>query len=398
MKTRLAGELGMPTSPPGASSRIPIWRNVRFLRVLFQLAVLAVVGAILAWLWNNYQLNVARSSIPTNLDFLDNPANFTIPGNDFDQSQPVRAAFVEGFFNTLQVAVVGILLATVLGTLVGIGRLAKNFLVRKIAAAYVEVIRNLPLLVLLTFMNLAVVLQTFPRIEDAWQPLDLFVISNRGIAIPWFLGSALNIAGVLLLALVISLLVRKLRQNYSDRTGKPSRDVLYAVATFTALLIAGWLVLGYQIEVPFVDGRSTSGGLRLDPSFFALLVALVLYTSSQIAEIVRGSIMAVPKGQAEAADALALSGGQKMRLVILPQAFRIAMPALGNQYLNLIKNSSLGASISYFELTQVAQITVGNGSPAVPAFTLTLLVYLAISLVTSLVVNLFNRRLALVER
>jgi general L-amino acid transport system permease protein len=128
------------------------------------------------------------------------------------------------------------------------------------------------------------------------------------------------------------------------------------------------------------------------------LVTLVIYTSSHIAEIVRGSIMAVPRGQGEAADALALKPGVKMRLVILPQAFRIAMPAVGNQYLNLIKNSSLGATISYFELTQIAQITVGNGSPAVPAFTLTLLVYLAISLITSVVVNFFNRRLALVER
>ncbi|MEY2900590.1 MAG: hypothetical protein RL247_756, partial [Actinomycetota bacterium] len=138
--------------------------------------------------------------------------------------------------------------------------------------------------------------------------------------------------------------------------------------------------------------------LRLDPSFFALLVTLVIYTSSHIAEIVRGSILAVPKGQGEAADALALKPSTKMRLVILPQAFRVALPAIGNQSLNLIKNSSLGAAISYFELTQVAQITVGNGSPAVPAFTLTLLVYLSISLVTSLIINIFNRRLALVER
>jgi general L-amino acid transport system permease protein len=163
-------------------------------------------------------------------------------------------------------------------------------------------------------------------------------------------------------------------------------------------MVAGWIVLGYDWVLPFVDDRATSGGLRLDPSFFALLVTLVVYTSSHVAEIVRGSIQAVVKGQSEAADALALSGGQKMRLVILPQAFRIAMPALGNQFLNLIKNSSLGATISYFELTQIAQITVGNGSPAVPAFTLTLLVYLMISLVTSVIVNIVNRRLALVER
>ena len=383
---------------PSAPYKIPIWRNVTFLRVVFQVSVVFVVLLILNWLWGNYQINVARSSIPTDLRFLDNPANFTIPGSDFDQSQPVRSAFVEGFFNTLRVAFIGILLATLLGTLVGVARLSKNYLVNKLAAAFVEVIRNLPLLLLLTFMNLAVVLQTFPRIEDAWKPLDLMVISNRGIAIPWFVGSGTNLAAVIFLAAVISYLVKKLRQKYSDRTGKPARDILYSVVTFFALLAVAWLLLGFQFELPFVDDRATSGGLRLDPSFFALLVALVLYTSSQIAEIVRGSILAVHKGQGEAADALALSTSQKMRIVILPQAFRIAMPALGNQYLNLIKNSSLGASISYFELTQVAQITVGNGSPAVPAFTLTLLVYLSISFFTSLVVNYFNRKLELVER
>ena len=376
----------------------PFWRNVKFLRIVFQLLVLLVVGFLLYWLWGNYQTNVARSSIPTDLRFLENPANFTIPGSDFDQSQPVRSAFVEGFYNTLRVAFVGILLATLLGTIVGIGRLSKNFMVRKLAEAFVEIIRNLPLLVLLTFMNLAVVLQTFPRIEEAWTPLDVMVISNRGIAIPWFIGSATNLAAVIALALVIAYLVKRVRMNYSDRTGKPAKDIVFALLTFFTIVVGAWILLGFSFELPYVDDRATAGGLRLDPSFFALLVALVLYTSSQVAEIVRGSILAVNKGQGEAADALALSSSQKMRIVILPQAFRIAMPALGNQYLNLIKNSSLGASISYFELTQVAQITVGNGSPAVPAFTLTLLVYLSISLVTSLIVNYFNRRLELVER
>lgn len=388
----------MTSSLPSAPAKVPLWRNIRVLRWVFQIFILGIVIAIFSWLWNNYQINVAKSSISTDFGFLDNPASFTIPGNDFDQSQPVRLAFIEGFLNTIRVAFVGILLATLLGTVVGIGRLAKNYLVRKIAAAFVEVIRNLPLLLLLTFMNLGVVLQTFPRIEEAWTPLDVVVVSNRGIALPWFVGSGLNLAGVALLAFVLALLVRRVRKRYSDKTGKPARDLVFAFATFVVTLVVAWLLLGYGIELPQVDDRATTGGLRLDPSFVALLVALVLYTASQIAEIVRGSILAVPKGQGEAADALALSGVQKMRIVILPQAFRIAMPALGNQYLNLIKNSSLGASISYFELTQIAQITVGNGSPAVPAFTLTLLVYLSISLVTSLVVNFFNRRLELVER
>lgn len=382
----------------GVPTRAPLWRDVRVLKWVFQLVVLAIFVSIVFWLYNNYQVNIQKSKIPTGLEFLDNPANFTMPGNDFNQSSPVWSAFIQGFYNTLRVSIVGILLSIFFGTLIGMARLSKNFLVRTVAGAYVEVIRNLPLLVLLTFMNLAVVLQTFPRIEDAWRPLDLFVVSNRGIAIPWFEGSGTTLLTVLAAALVVAGLVAWLRGKYSDRTGKPAQGLLYATAVFVLVVLGSWFTLGYQWTLPFVEDRGTLGGLRLDPSFFALLVTLVIYTSSHIAEIVRGSILAVPRGQGEAADALALSGPKKMRLVILPQAFRVALPAIGNQSLNLLKNSSLGAAISYFELTQIAQITVGNGSPAVPAFTLTLLVYLSISLTTSLVINIFNRRLALVER
>lgn len=386
------------SSLPSTPAKVPLWRDIRVLRWAFQLLVVAGVFALIFWLHNNYQVNISKSQIQTDLTFLDNPASFTIPGSDFDQSQPVRDALVLGFFNTLRVALVGILLATVLGTLIGIARLSRNFLLRTVAAAYVEVVRNLPLLLLLTFMNLAVVLQTFPRIDEAWLPLDLFVISNRGLALPWFEGSGWVLLGLIATSLIALWATVKIRNTQSDKTGKPSYGLRIGVLIAIAILIAGWMLLDFTWTLPFVEGRGTVGGLRLDPSFFALLVALVVYTSSHIAEIVRGSILAVPKGQGEAADAIALSPGQKMRLVILPQAFRVAMPALGNQYLNLIKNSSLGATISYFELTQVAQITVGNGSPAVPAFTLTLLVYLFISLITSLVVNYFNRKLALVER
>lgn len=382
----------------GVSAKTPFWRDVRVLKWVFQLIVLGVVIGVIFWLYSNYQINVQKSKIPTDLRFLDNPANFTFPGQDFDQSSPVRAAFIQGFYNTLRVSIVGILLAIFIGTLVGMARLSKNFLVRTVAGAYVEVLRNLPLLLLLTFMNLAVVLQTFPRIEDAWKPLDLFVVSNRGIAIPWFEGSGVALLGAIAAGLIAWWLVSWWRNRLSDKTGKPSRALLLGFTSFVVVTVGAWITLGYQWTLPVVEDRGTLGGLRLDPSFFALLVTLVIYTSSHIAEIVRGSILAVPKGQGEAADALALTNAKKMRLVILPQAFRVALPAIGNQSLNLIKNSSLGAAISYFELTQVAQITVGNGSPAVPAFTLTLLVYLAISLVTSLIINIFNRRLALVER
>ena len=184
----------------------------------------------------------------------------------------------------------------------------------------------------------------------------------------------------------------------NDRTGRPARSGLWAIPAAAVVVVVGWLVLGLGATAPELDGRRVTGGVTMTAAYFGALLALVVYTSSHIAEIVRGSIQAVPKGQGEAADALALSPFQRMWHVVLPQAMRIAVPATGNQYLNLMKNSSLAAVISFPELTKVTQLAVATRAPALPAYTLLLLIYLGISLVISLIVNLFNRRLAIVER
>jgi len=378
--------------------RPPFWRDVRVLRWVFQIVVLAVVALVLAWLYSNYRTNVARTKIPTNFKFLDRPANFEIPGNGMSQTAPVRNALVQGLLNTLRVAVAGLILATVLGTLIGIGRLSKNAVIRALCTVYVETIRNIPLLLLLLFANLGLVLQVLPRLTNAWQPLGIAVFSNRGIAIPWYVGSGWTLLAIITIGIIGARLVALWRQNAFDRTGAPARTGLWSAAVFVATTAIGWIAFGYHVTTPEVAERITIGGMRLDPSFFALLFALVVYTASHIAEIVRGSIQAVDRGQDEAAQALAFSGFQRLWFVVLPQAFRIAVPPLGNQYLNLIKNSSLGAAISYFELTNVTQISVANSSPPVPAFALALAVYLVISLVVSGLVNVWNRRLALVTR
>jgi general L-amino acid transport system permease protein len=378
--------------------RVPIWRDVRVLQWLFQLIVVAASAAIVIWLYGNYTTNSQSLGIPTNFDFLDNPAAFEITGNEMSQNAPVRDAYVQGFLNTLRISVAGIVAATVLGTIVGIGRLSKNWLVSKMATVYVEAIRNVPLPLFVVFGALAVVLGIFPRIQEAWEPLGLMVISNRGIAGPWFTGSGRLLVLLGLIGAVAWWAVARWRRSVSDRTGAPANSGLWGSAAFVVVLAIGWFAFGFGVTLPEVDGRRSAGGIRIDPSFFAIFFALVIYTASHIAEIVRGSIQAVPKGQGEAANALALSGFQRMWYVVLPQAFRIAIPPVGNQYLNLIKNSSLGAGIGYYDITLVTQTTVGNGSPAVPAFTITLLVYISISLVTSLFVNIANRRVALVER
>ena len=376
-----------------------MWRNVKVLSWAFQLVVFALVAAVLLWLWGNYRENVASSGIPTDFGFLENPANFEIPGNDFNQRQPVRDVYFEGFVNTLRVSVVGIVLATVLGTLIGIARLSTNWVVRRLSTVYVEVIRNVPLLILLTFVFLGVVLQVLPTIQAAWVPAGVMVLSNRGIGVPWYQdGSGYQLALLALVGLTGWWLIARWRSALSERTGTPSHAGLLGGGFFVAVMVIGWFTLGFSLTTPEVTGRQITGGIRVDPSYFALLIALVVYTASHIAEIVRGSIQAVPRGQDEAAQALALSPFQRMWNVVLPQAMRIAIPPLGNQYLNLIKNSSLGAGFAYFELTNVTRVSVGNGSPAVPAFTLTLAIYVGLSLLTSLLVNIANRRFELVER
>lgn len=379
--------------------RVPLWRDVRVIRWVIQVAIVAAVAAIVVWLYGNYTTNASRANIPTNFKFLDNPASFQITGNTLSQNASVRQAMYQGLLNTLRVCVAGVIAATILGTLVGIGRLSRNWIVRKIATVYVEVVRNIPLALFLVAGLLVIVLGVFPNINDAWDFLGLVILSNRGLAVPWYGGGSGR--GLLLILLVAGLVwwaVAWWRRSVSNRTGQPARSGLWGGLAFLVVVLVGWFAFGYSWSIPKIEGRATAGGMRVDPSFFALFFALVIYTASHIAEIVRGSIQAVPRGQAEAADAVALSGFQKMWFVVLPQAFRIAIPPLGNQYLNLIKNSSLGAAIGYYDLTLVAKTTVGNGSPAVPVFALTMLVYVVLSLVTSLIVNVANRRMALVER
>jgi general L-amino acid transport system permease protein len=375
-----------------------VWRDVRVLRWAFQLAVLAAVVAVLSVLYTNVLRNSDRLNIPTDYGFLDRPSQFTIPGTDFRQTQPVRDAIWIALGNTVRLSLFGIVAATVLGTLVGIARLSGNFFVRSLAAFYVETIRNIPLFIIVVFSYLALALVTFPRIEEAWTPLGVVVLSNRGAALPWLDEGAFGVFIALVVAVVAARLVLRQRRVVADRTGEPGRGLLHAAPVVAVVLVAGWFLAGAHLTVPSLEERTVSGGQDLSPELFAIGFALIIYTASHIAEIVRGSIQAVAKGQGEAAWALALSPFQRMRDVVLPQAFRIAVPPLGNQYLNLMKNSTLGAVVSYVELAKVTSLAVSNASPAVPAYSLTLGIYLALSLAISLVVNLVNRRLAVPGR
>jgi general L-amino acid transport system permease protein len=391
----------MSTATPMPTSRTPLWRNVRVLRLVFQAVFLVAVGGFLLYLLDNVVGNLERLGIPTGFDYLDQPAGFAIPDSEFSSAQSLGDALKIGVQNTLKVSLLGIVLATIIGVLVGVARLSSNWLVRKSAALYVETFRNIPVLVIILFWYLGVVLR-LPPIGEAVEIPDLFVISNRGIVVPWFdkVGEGFAFGLVALLGLAAAIAVWIWRTRRFDRTGEPHRRALWAGGVLLAILTVGFFATGspWAVETPERGERSTTGGFRLSPEYVALLLGLALYTASHIAEIVRGSILAVPGGQSEAANAVGLSGWQRLRHVVLPQAFRISVPPIANQYLNLMKNSSLGIAISYYELTKITRVSIAQQAPAVQAIVLLMGIYLLISLSIALVTNLFNRRLTLKGR
>jgi general L-amino acid transport system permease protein len=370
------------------------------LRFVGQAVFLLLVVLFILHLRNNVVINLDRQGVRTDFGFLDQPAGFRIPDADFSPSQPMRDAIKVGAVNTLEISVLGIALATVLGIVVGIARLSTNWLVRRAAAAYVEAIRNIPVLVIILFWWLAVLLR-LPEIGRAvdW---NVLVVSNRGLVGPG-LDRTGNLGGFLVLAaigLAAAAAVGYWRTRRFDQTGEPHHRVLWGAAVLLAFLVVGYVAFGrpFGVSLPERGELATTGGFRLSPEYAALLIGLVLYTASHIAEIVRGSILAVPRGQTEAANAVALSGFQRLRFVLLPQAFRISVPPMANQYLNLVKNSSLGVAIAYPEVTRVVRVAIGQQAPAPQAIVVLMGIYLFFSLVIALVTNLINRRFAIKAR
>jgi general L-amino acid transport system permease protein len=394
----------MTAATPTTTRRPAFWRNVRVLRVTFQAVFLVAVVGFLLFLLDNTVYNLKQRGFPTGLDsydYLRQPAGFAIPDSDFRSSQSLLDALIVGVQNTIKVAVLGIVLATILGVLVGVARLSSNWLVRKAAALYVETFRNIPVLVIILFWYLGVMIR-LPPIRDAVEVLDLLAISNRGTVVPWFdkVGAGAAFGLFALVAFAAAVVVWIWRTRRFDRTGEPHHRVIWSVGVLLLLLAVGFAVSGrpWTVTTPEVGELSTTGGFRLAPEYAALLVALSLYTASHIAEIVRGAILSVPRGQSEAADAVGLSGFQRLRHIVLPQAFRISIPPISNQYLNLTKNSSLGIAISYYEVTKVTQVSIAQSAPAVQAILLLMGIYLVLSLTIAFVTNLVNRRMTLKGR
>ena len=391
----------MTASTARGATRPPLWRDIRVLRIVAQIAALAIAVTVAMVLWWNLTNNLNRARLSRDFDFLTQPLGVDIAGSDLSSGAPVWRGLLVGIKNTFALVVVGIPLLSVVGLLVGVGRLSTNWLVAKICTFYVELFRNLPPLLIILFVFNAVVLQ-LPVLERSWNPLGLIVINNRFFAVTSFVaqpgsGTFWAVVGLAFLG-AAALWVWRTRRW--ERTGAPHHRLAWSLGLVTVVAIIAFFALDGPIalSVPVLDGRALEGGFQGLASFFAVLVALVLYTASHVAEAVRGSILAVPKGQSEAADSLALTTFQRLRHVVLPQAMRIAIPPTINQYLNFTKNTSLAIAIGYAEITRIVFQTIGNGQPAPQLIAILMLSYLAFSLFISLMINLVNRRLDLVTR
>ena len=392
----------MTPNPPSPHAAVPLWRDLRVLRIAGQAIVLLIVAVVAALAVRNLLTAMDERGLGFGFSFLGRAAGFEIAESPipYAPTDTYGEAFLVGLLNTLFVSVVGIVLATILGIVVGVARLSPNWLVNRVAAAYVEVMRNTPLLVQLFIIYFAVFLQ-LPGVTETLRIGDAVFLNQRGVFVPapaaqpgllpWLL---VAVAG-----LVVAIAARRWQRRREDDGHQGIRAAGIGIGVFVVVVVVGWVVLRpFELQAPVQERFNFIGGLRLSPEFTALLVGLVIYTAAFIGEVVRGGIQAVRKGQVEAARALGLSEGEILRLVVFPQALRIIVPPVTSQYLNLAKNSSLAIAIGYPDLFKVGQTMANQTGQPVPVMILVMGTYLVISLVTSGLMNLYNRRVQVLER
>ena len=377
-------------------------QDEHFRGLLWQIAVVGIAVGLVAWLWSNAVHNLSVRRISTGFAFLGREAGMPIVDTwlAYTPKDTYLRAFIVGVVNTLRVAVIGIVLATVIGTLVGISRLSSNWLLSRLAAVYVEVLRDIPPLLQLLFWY--VLMQGLPPARGAWKPIDGVFLSNRGLVVPSIAldGGQLWVIGAAVLGLILFYLLRRRLIAQQIRDGHARRIWPYGVLLVIILpALLSWLLgVSWAVTLPELRGFNFAGGWTFAPEYFALLIALVTYTSAFIAEIVRSGIEAVPRGQWDAALALGLRRSFVLRQVVLPQALRVIIPPMTSQYLNLTKNSSLAVAIGYQDIVSIANTTLNQTGQAIEAIALIMAVFLTISLGISLFMNWYNARIALVER
>ena len=379
------------------------WRSRAFRGYVYQVVAVAAVAFGVWYLASNTLANMQARGIKSGFDFLLQPAGFDIGETvlPYDALDPYWKAFLAGVLNTLRVAVIGVALATVLGAALGIGRFSRNAIVRGLCYAYVELFRNVPVLIQLLIWYL-VFTEVLPPLTDAPSIAGLFYLSKAGFSFPvpvWGMGQALA-AGGFALGVAAALLYRRWLIRRFEATGRTGSFVVVPLMIPLAAAFLGWLLGGAPTawSIPKPEGFSVEGGASATPEFLAVLLGLVMYTAAFIAEVVRAGIASVAHGQVEAAGSLGLTRGLAMRLVILPQALRVIIPPLTNQYLNLTKNSSLAVAIGYPDVVSIANTALNQTGRAVECIAIIMAVYLVTSLGTSAVMNWYNRRAAIKER
>ena len=395
-----AGRMPVTTQQPPKASLL---NDPKVRGILIQVLLIAALLAFAGWIINNTATNLQRANIASGFDFLSKRAGFEIGQSPVPYS-PDRSylyALYVGFLNTMVVAGIGIAAATIIGFLVGIGRLSRNWLIRQISTVYVEVFRNIPPLLVILFWYFGVI-AVLPAPRDAFDTGIGITLSNRGAIMPKLLfeeGSSL-IFIALFVAVVVTFFLARWAHIRQMATGQRFPVLPWAIGLLLGLPAMAYLVAGMPIGIEFSEetrfGRR--GGFQVQPEFLALILALSIYTASFIAEIVRAGILAVSHGQTEAASSLGLRAGPILRLIVIPQALRVIIPPLTSQYLNLTKNSSLAVAVGYADLVAVGGTILNQTGQAVEIVAIWMLVYLTISLVTSLFMNWFNSKMALVER
>ena len=372
--------------------------------ILYQVVVAGLVIGLFAFIGTNAVQNLIVQRKTMGFDFLNHVAGFDIFFKliAYDRGSTYWGAFAVGLLNTLLVAVLGIIFATIWGFILGIARLSSNLIISWLATVYIETLRNIPLLLQLFFWYFAV-LKTMPNVKQSYAFFGDIFLNKRGLFIPWPVFDNLFIytAVAIVIGIAGAILVRRWGRMRLEATGQRFPSGWVGLGLVVALPVIVYLVSGSHVtfDLPALKGFNFEGGVDLPPELVALVMGLVLYTATYIAEIVRAGILAVNKGQTEAAASLGLREGDRLRLVIVPQAMRVIIPPLTSQYLNLTKNSSLGAAIGFPELVNVfAGTTLNQTGRAIEVISLTMLVYLTFSLSTSALMNFYNSRVALKER
>ena len=385
------------------SKAIPFYNDPKKRSILFQIATLLMVGLLAFYLLSNTLRNLEKQSIATGIGFLQKEAAFEIGESPiaYSAADTYGRALVVGFLNTLIVSFVGIVITIILGTLIGIARLSSNWIVSKLAAWYIELLQDIPVLLQLFFWY-AFFYNILPSPKQALNPIVGVFLSNRGLVFgvpeshPVFKYMAL---AVVVACIGIYFLKRWARAR-QERTGQ-----LFPVFRVALVILMGFPLLTWALggapttmNVPVLKGFNFVGGRNISPEFTALLLGLILYTAAYVAEVVRAGIQSVSKGQTEAAMSLGLKPAFVLNLVILPQALRVIIPPLTSQMLNLTKNSSLAVAIGYPDFVSVAGTTINQTGQAIEGVALMMIVYLTLSLITSAFMNWYNKKMALVER